>query len=434
MRLHYTADYVFANGAFLQPGWLVVEGDTIVSVSPGRPPKDAQQVVDFGVDAIFPGTVNTHTHSYLTLLRGRYDDLEFSDWLPKVYATMASFGPEETYLGAALCFGELLSSGTTSVADFFYLNSRGNDNVRAAIQAALDLGIRLVMGRTFLDAEWGGPAAREPVDVAVGRYRELRSEFADHPLVQVCPAPHSIYGASRGMIEAAFHLAEEYGTRWHMHVADSEDTTRGVETTFGAPSAQLLEDWGVLTDRLVAVHGLWFSDEEVELLSRRHVGISYNAAVQMKDAILDVPRLLRHGITVGLGTDHATSNNSQNILSDLRVAWLAQRSRARSAAVLSVGQLIDLATVDGGRLLGLPVGRLAAGYKADFMVVDTQDLSLQPLDSLASNIVHAISDRAVRHVFCGGRQVLRDGRLALVNQHDLVERIAALSTRLAPVN
>ena len=434
MPLHYTADRVFADGTFLQPGSLTVTGDTIVSVSQGRPPKSATEVVDFGSDAIFPGTVNTHTHSYLTLLRGRYDDLAFSDWLPKVYATMASFGPEETYLGAALCFGELLSSGTTTVADFFYLNSRGNANVRAAIQAALDLGIRLVMGRTFLDAEWGGAAARESVDTAVSRFRDLRTEFEGHAFVQVCPAPHSIYGASRTMIEAAFHLAEEYGTRWHMHVADSEDTTRGVERDFGAPSVRLLEDWGVLTDRLVAIHGLWLSDDEVALLARRHVGVSYNPAPQMKEAILDVPRLHRNGILVGLGTDHATSNNSQNILSDVRLAWLAQRSRARSAAVLSVAQLIDLATVDGGRLLGLPVGRLAAGYKADFMVLDTQDFSLQPLDSLESNIVHAISDRAIRHVFCGGRQVVRDGQLTLVNQAELIARIASLSTGVAPTS
>jgi 5-methylthioadenosine/S-adenosylhomocysteine deaminase len=96
--------------------------------------------------------------------------------------------------------------------------------------------------------------------------------------------------------------------------------------------------------------------------------------------------------------------------------------------VLSIDQLIDLATSAGGRFLGLPIGQLKPGYKADFVVLDTDDLSLQPLDTLKSNIVHAISDQAIKHVFCGGQQVVRDGRLALVNQADLVRRIAALAT------
>ena len=145
-----------------------------------------------------------------------------------MYEAVATFGIEESYLAAAITYAEAILSGTTTVADFFYINGFGNDNVRSVIRAAKDVGIRLVMGRTFLDAEWGGVATRETVDLAVQRYRGLRLECDEYKLIELAPAPHSLVGASREMIEAAYSLAEEYDSRWYMHVAYSEETGDGL--------------------------------------------------------------------------------------------------------------------------------------------------------------------------------------------------------------
>src|SRR5438105_6766972 len=196
----YTADHVFAEGSFLPRQYIVVDGDTIVAISV-RPPEGAE-IVDFHEAAIYPSAVNTHTHSFQSLLRGCMDGLDLGHWLARVYESSADYGPEQCYIGAALSFGEMLRSGTTAVADFFYLNARGNDNVRAVIRAATDMGIRLVMGRAGLDAEWGGRGAIETIEHMVERFRILADEYRNHPLVEISPAPHSIYGASRAMIEA----------------------------------------------------------------------------------------------------------------------------------------------------------------------------------------------------------------------------------------
>jgi len=154
----YTASEVFAEGAFAGRKYIVVDGEVIAAIVDVAPP--SASVVDFREAAIYPSAVNTHTHSFQSLLRGCVDGIDLGQWLERVYASSADYGPEECYLGAALSFGEMLRSGTTAVADFFYLNARGNENVHAVIRAATDIGIRLVMGRAGLDAEVEAPWRR----------------------------------------------------------------------------------------------------------------------------------------------------------------------------------------------------------------------------------------------------------------------------------
>lgn len=426
MSHYYTAQSVYLDHGFVDRGWIEVDGDTVIATGSGSAPEG--QVTDFGQAAIFPGFVNTHTHTYLTLLRGTLDNLEVDPWLRGVYEAIQDYGVDHAYLGAVLSFAEMLCSGTTTVADFFYLNGRGTQNIRAAIRAAKDLGIRLVMGRTFLDAEWGGEATRERVEIAEERFREVREDFASDPLVEVSPAPHSIMGASRPMLEAAHRLAHEYDTLWYTHLSYSPNDAQRVIDTHGARSVELLDRWGVLSDRLVSVHATYLDDAELALLAANGGRVSYNAAANLwfADDVLDVPRLLRAGIKVAIGTDAGCGNNSLNVKSDLRVGALVQKSRSHTPGVLSNEQLIGMGTSQGGAVLNLPIGRLAPGHKADFVVLDTADYSLLPHRSLGSSVVHSMSTRAVEHVFCGGRQVVKDRHLTGIDESEFRDRLSRL--------
>jgi 5-methylthioadenosine/S-adenosylhomocysteine deaminase len=432
MVTYYTAERVYCSGKFINRAYLGVENGEIISISFGEPP-GGSRIVDFGALAIFPSAVNTHTHSFQSVLRGRVDDVGLSEWLRIVYSASANFDVEASYLSGAMSFGEMLRSGTTTVADFFYLNGRGNDNARGVIQAAKDLGIRIVMARTFLDAEWGGEATRETVETAVKRFQELRAEFKDNPMVRVHPAPHSLYGASREMIRVAHELAKEHKTLWHMHLADSERSAKGVLEKFGKSSAILLNEWGVLSSRLIAVHGMWLSEEEIHLLAQNYCRISYNPASNMilGEKILDLQKFYGRGIPVGLGTDGAASNNALNMFRDVHLASLSQKLNARNPQAITVDQLVRLMTEDGAKILDVPVGVLDVGRRADFVVLDVLDFSLQPVATLKSNIVHALSDRAIKHVYCDGREVVKDGHLSLVDERELLQKIAKFASKIS---
>jgi 5-methylthioadenosine/S-adenosylhomocysteine deaminase len=190
----------------------------------------------------------------------------------------------------------------------------------------------------------------------------------------------------------------------------------------------LLDDWGVLDDRLVAVHAVWLEQDEIELLGERSGRISYNPASNLffGERIVDYPEWKRRGLTVGLGTDSSASNNAQNLWADLRLAALSQRLRSRNPAEVSNREMLALATADGGSVIRHPVGSLDSGSFADFLVLDLDHPSLQPAEHLDGHVVYAMNPAAIRHVYVGGRQVVRDGRLVHLDASEIAARIAAL--------
>ena len=227
------------------------------------------------------------------------------------------------------------------------------------------------------------------------------------------------------MIEAASQLAREFGSQWYMHVAESEASAAGIG---GVRALELLDRWGVLDDTLVAVHAVWLTEQELDLLGERSGRISYNPASNLffGERIIDYPGWKRRGITVGLGTDGSASNNAQNMFADLRLAALSQRLRSRNPAEVSNREMLSLMTRDGASVTRLPVGDLAPGHRADFVVLDLDDVSLQPLQHLDSHLVYSMNPTAIRHVFVEGEQVVKDRELVHVDLAEIAARINAL--------
>jgi 5-methylthioadenosine/S-adenosylhomocysteine deaminase len=187
----------------------------------------------------------------------------------------------------------------------------------------------------------------------------------------------------------------------------------------------------VLDDQLVGVHAVWLDDDELDTIGAVGGNISYNPASNLffGERILDLAGYKRRGIHVAIGTDSSASNNAQDVFSDVRLAALSQRLGKRDPAAVSDREMLELATVDGGVVTGLPIGRIAPGYRADFLVLDLDHLSLLPRDRLAANLVYAMDPRAVRHVYVDGRAVVREGTLAHVDLAQVVDRIDAAARR-----
>src|SRR5499426_1798195 len=162
--------------------------------------------------ALLPGTVNSHCHTFQSLLRGLGDDLDFMGWRDRVlYPFSERLDREALALGAAFAFAEMLLHGATTCVDFFYLQDDGNENAEAVIEAARAVGIRLVLARAMYD--WAGAPKRyrETPAAAARRVRELMTRHAGDATVGVQPAPHSPHGASPSMIRAGWEVAEEQG-------------------------------------------------------------------------------------------------------------------------------------------------------------------------------------------------------------------------------
>ena len=431
MRRAYRGRQVLSGGTILSEHAVLVTNGTIDGVVPsGAAALRDVEIEDWGDALILPGTVNTHTHSFQSLVRGFSDDLPFFRWRDEgIYRISSHLGPDEIYAGALLAFGEMLRYGVTTVADFFYVHAGGTDNDEAVIRAARAVGIRLVLARTMYDWQ-GAPAAyQETVDDAVRRCEALLTRYAGDPMVTVCPAPHSPHAASPEMIVAGARLAERAGTRFHIHVAEGRYEVEMITRDHGLSPMRWLDRLGVLSERMVAIHCVWLAEEEIQLMGRRGAKLAYCPASNMflGDGITNIPAMLRSGVTVGLGTDGACSNNRTSVFDEMRTAALLQKVAALDGSILPAETAFDMGTKNGGAVLGLPVGEITPGASADLVGVRLGDLSLQPRGPVRKHLVHALHPGAITHVAVAGRTVVTDGRLLRVDEEEIAARAARVT-------
>ncbi len=426
-----TSDLALVDGAArarfavrIEAGAITACGDRDAIAQPG------EQTLDLGRKAMLPGTVNAHNHSFQSLLRGFGDDLPFLEWRDRaLYRYSPKLGRDGVYTGALFAFAEMALHGVTTVCDFFYLNDRGNDNARAVIEAARALGLRVVMARCFYD--WDGAPAlyRETVDQARRHFRELSAEFRGQAAVSVQPAPHSLHGASPEMIRAGAECAREAGVPWHIHLAEEKYQVDDARSKYGLTPLRAVDQLGVLDGSMIAVHGCWFDAGERALLAERGAALAYNPNSNMflGDGVTDVVELHGRGVRIALGTDGGCSNSRVSVFDEMRACALLQKVHRTDGQAIDAESVYHMGTAGGGAVLGLPVGKLAVGQRADLCFVDLDDPSLWPEQSLAKNVVYSLSARAITDVFVEGEPVVRDRALQRVPQDEIRERVRALT-------
>jgi len=414
-------------------GWetdraVVIADGRIVAIDAAGPTR--RDDVRLPARALTPGGVNTHDHTFQSLLRGLGDDMDFMGWRDRVlYPYSQRLDREGIKTGAAFAFAELLLHGATACVDFFYLQDEGNENAEAVIEAARELGIRLVLARTFYDWEGAPKRYRETPADAARRTRELIAAHRADATCVVQPAPHSPHGASPAMIRAGWEVAETEDTRFHIHVAEGRYEGERTLREHGATPIRYLDRLGVLGPRMIGVHGVWLDDDEIRLLGARGAALSYCPSSNMflGDGITRIPEMLEAGVRIGLGTDGGCTNNRLSVFDEMRTCSLLQRVRLLDGTALSAGTAFDLGTRSAAALMRLEAGAIGPGQLADLVAIDLAHLSLQPRHDLLKSVVYAMSPEAVTDVWVHGRRVVEQGRLTTTSEEELVARLTALT-------
>jgi len=424
------ADRVWFEGAFRDGSAVLVDGSVVAGVVElGAIPAEAE-TEDWGDVALLPGTVNCHGHAFQNLLKGFADDLAFDRWRDEVlYPFSMSLDGDAIYAGALFAFAEALAAGVTTTVDFFYLHDASNDNAHQVIRAARDIGIRLVLARAFYDPDAPTEAPdryREPAPEALERLVALGAEFQDDELVSVQPAPHSLHAASPETIAVALEAASSMDVPCHLHLAEARYEVEQVRARYGTTPVRLLEREGLLTKDLIAVHGVWLDDEELDLMAAADTALVHcpGANAFLGDGIARVPEMLRRGIRVALGPDGGCANNRQSVFDEMRMASLVAKARLTDGAAMDAPSVFALGTSAGGDVLRLPVGEIAVGKAADLVALDLEDLSLQPLATLERQVVNSLQSTAIAKTMVAGRVVAENGRPTLVPVQQINEAVA----------
>ena len=423
------AALVYLDGAFRSDMAIVVSDGLIERVVSVSELGEDGRADDWGEVAVLPGSVNTHGHAFQNLLKGFADDRPFVSWRDDVlYPFSERLDRDAIYTGALFAFAEALLSGATTTVDFFYLHDDGNDNAEQVIRAAGDIGIRLVLARTFydLDAPTSAPSRyRESTGDAEARCLALAQAHGGDPWLSVQPAPHSLHAATPDTIAVALEVAGTLGVPCHLHLAEAEYEREQVRERYGTTPVRLLEREGLLGPSLITVHTVWVDDEELDMLAETNTGVVHcpGANAFLGDGIASLPEMLARGIRVGLGPDGGCANNRQSVFDEMRSASLMAKARLCDGGAVDAPTVLALGTSGGADLLGLNAGTIEPGRVADLVALDLTDLSLQPLVTLERQVVHSMQSTAIAKVMVGGEVVVDRGQLTRIDRSDVLRRI-----------
>jgi 5-methylthioadenosine/S-adenosylhomocysteine deaminase len=405
-------------------GDLRVENGGFTHVGPSAP-REGAEVIDGRAFAAVPGFVNAHTHVAMSLLRGIADDRDLAGFLETLFRVDAHRTEADVGAGARAGIAEMLLGGTTSFLDLYYFED-------AIARAAEELGIRAFLGWAVLDPDKTTQKGA-PLDNArafIGRWR-------DHPLVTPLVAPQGVYVCGRETWLGARELAEKEQTLCHFHLSETRREVHEHEAQTGRRPADWLDEIGFLGPSMVAAHAVWLTGHEVELLGRRKVGIAHCPSSNLKLAsggVAPVVELRAAGAPVGLGTDSVASNNSLSMLREMHLAGLVQKNQRWDATVLTAQELLDLATIEGARLLGREgaLGSLDVGKRADFSLFRLDHPTLVPArpEAIVSHIAYSAGEEAIDSVYVEGAPVVEGRRLVRADWASIRETAEAAAGTL----
>ena len=411
------------------PGSVAIDGADIVEV--GAPDAIAarylpRETIDARGQIVLPGLVNTHTHAPMVMYRGLADDLALMEWLQKYIfpAEAKTVSPEMVRVGTRLAALEMIESGTTTFADMYYFEEE-------IARAAFEAGLRGILGQTII--QFPVADAKTPAD-ALARAERFIREFKDNGLVVPAVAPHALYTNDKTTLLASAELGRKYDVPVLIHFAETEDEVRGAREQYKQTPAAYLESIGFWGPRTLAAHGVWVTDEDIQVLKRRGVGIAHNPGSNMKLASGAAPvvKYLAAGVAVGLGTDGAASNNDLDMFGAMRQAAFLAKLTTKDPTAVSARTALDLATIGGARALHMEarIGSLEAGKRADLIVVSMRAARQTPMYDPISHLVYATHGDDVATTIVNGKVLMKDRQVRTLDRASVIADANRLAARV----
>ena len=357
---------------------------------------DWERQIDGQGNLVIPGFKNAHTHSAMTFLRSFADDLPLSQWLShQVFPMEARLTPEDVYHISKLALLEYLTSGITANFDMYM-------NPDSIAQASVDCGFRTVIGGTLNDF-------CSSLEEEEEHYIHLN---CFHPLIGYRLGFHGEYTTGEDLLKGLSGLAEKYRTPVYCHMAETRSEVEGCISRHGTTPAVYLDSLGLFRYGGGGHHCLYMSQEDLEVLEKRGMYAVTNPASNLKLAsgIAPVGKMVRMGIPVAIGTDGPASNNCLDMFREMFLTTGLAKVKEQDAAAMPAELVLRMACCEGARVMGLEdCDSLAAGKRADLVMIDLNQPNMQPENNVLKNLVYSGSKQNVKMTMVDGKILYEDG-------------------------
>lgn len=424
---------------------ILIDGKQIAAVGPDLSDESYDREVDLRGKVVIPGMVNTHHHLYQTLCRAipRVQDVELFAWLIDLYEVWRNLTPEAVRVGTMVGLGELLLTGCTTSTDHHYVFPQGVDGklIDVQVEAARALGIRFhpTRGSMSRGKSQGGLPPDDVVqteEVILADCERVLDDLHDPAPLSMCRvalAPCSPFSVTDELLVRTAELARKHRVQMHTHLAETLDEEKYCLETLGLRPLAYMERVGWIGEDVWYAHGIHFNEEEIARLGETRTGVAHcpSSNLRLGSGIAPVPALRAAGARVGIGVDGSASNDSSNMLAEVRLALLIHRIESGINSTNAM-MALELATLGGAAILGRDdIGSIEPGKAADLAIFDTRDIGFAGAmhDPVAALLFCAVPRRADL-VFVNGELAVAHGRLAGADEDELIDRANRIAAQL----
>lgn len=354
-----------------------------------------------------PGFINAHTHVAMTLFRNYGPETDLMTWLNDyIWPLEDKLKAEDVYYGSKLALLEMIKSGTTSFADMYFF-------CEETIKACKEMNIRAQISRGLTIPDKNFSKIKENINLA--------KTYKNDELIDIGLGPHAVYTADLDYLKKISDYAQEYKLPIHIHLSETEKENEDCYKKYHMSPTELFDKAGIFKNKTIAAHGVYLSDNDLDIIKDNNVSIVHNPSSNLKlsSGFLDLARLIDKGINVCLGTDSASSNNKLSILREMEVSMLV--SKLYSSRPISYIEMLQMATVNGAKALGFDkVGMIKESYKADLIMIDINNENHKPCNDMLSSFCFSTYESDIKNVIIDGEIVYKDGKFSNVDRENII--------------
>ena len=407
----------------IENGALVIENDIIQVIDKSNKiekeySKKAKKIIDGKGKVAIPGLINTHGHLAMSLLRGYADDMSLEEWWMKhVYPVESKFGRKEVYWGSLLSMVEMIKSGTTCFADFYYYEDE-------AAKAAKEIGMKGILGCAILDVP---TFYYKTTDSAFKKTESVIKKFSNDSLVKIALAPHMFQTTSIETYIRSKKMAQEYNLLLFTHASETKQENDFSLKKYKQNPIEVLAKNNILDEKTILAHCCWLDKKGIKTLANSGASISHCPVSNMKLAsgIMPLQEMLESRINISLGTDGVCSNNNLDMLEEMKITALLHKISKLDPSIADAQTVLDMATINGAKAFGLEeeIGSLEKAKKADIVLLDFEKSHLVPKHNLISHLVYSANGSDVDTVLINGKIIMKDRKIKNINEEEIFNKV-----------
>ena len=430
---HGTLVTIDAQRRVITDGAMAVKDGRFVAIGKSRELQEllpAEPRTDLKGRVVIPGLVNAHVHLAQAMIRGCADDMELIDWLGKrVWVLQGNYTEEDGQTSAELCILEMLKSGTTCFVESMLAGRYGFDGIAGVV---LYSGIRAALAKIVMDVgtyatkdDWMHPGMIEDRETTLRDTLALYERWngAGNGRLAVWFGPRTPGGVTPELYREIRALADQRDMGITVHLAEVQADRNYLKDKYNQSPAEFAQAAGLTGPKVLLVHTVWMDAQDIEILARTRTNVAHNPCSNAKLAsgIAPIPEMLAAGVNVALGTDGGPSNNTYDLVREMRWASYLHKARTLNPMVMPAETVLEMATIHGAKALGWEreIGSLEVGKQADFVVFDLDKPHVIPGFDPVSTVVYAATGTDVDMVVIAGKVIVQ-GRQVLTMDEDRI--------------